>query len=74
MTTKIMNWGVKPKIVTGDSWYSEVETLKFLINQKLVFLFALKKNKTVSSEPQKYCAVGIMDIPDEGIITHLKEF
>ncbi|WP_442923313.1 IS701 family transposase [Microcoleus sp. A2-D3] len=74
MMTEIMNWGVKPKIVTGDSWYSGVENLKFLRNQKLDFLFAVKKNRTISSEPQKYCAVGIVDIPDEGIITHLKEF
>ena len=74
MMTEIINWGVKPKIVTGDSWYSGVENLKFLRNQKLGFLFAVKKNRTISSEPRKYCAVGVVDIPDQGIITHLKEF
>jgi hypothetical protein len=42
MMTEIMNWGVKPKIVTGDSWYSGVENLKFLRNQKLGF-FSFKK-------------------------------
>jgi hypothetical protein len=74
MMTEIMNWGVKQKIVTGDSWYSGVENLKFLRNQKLGFLFAVKKNITVSSKPQKYCSVEIMEVSDEGIITHFKEF
>ena len=38
-----MDWGVKPRIVTGDSWYSGVENLKFLRNLKLGFLFGIEK-------------------------------
>jgi hypothetical protein len=30
MVNEIITWGVKPRIVTGDSWYSGVENLKFL--------------------------------------------
>ena len=64
----------KPRIVTGDSWYSGVENLKFLKNQKLGFLFGIEKNRTVSNEPQKYCQVSTLAIPEEGLRTHLKEF
>jgi len=74
MLAEIIDWGVKPRIVTGDSWYSGVENLKFMKNPKLGFLFGIKKNRTVSIEPQNYCAVNILEIPDEGLMTHLKGF
>lgn len=74
MVNEIISWGVKPRIVTGDSWYSGVENLKFLKNQKLGFLFGIEKNRTVSSEPKKYCQVSTLAIPKEGLKTHLKNF
>lgn len=74
MLTEVMNWGVKPRIVTGDSWYSGVENLKFLRNQKLGFLFGIEKNRKVSNEPRKYCQVSSLPIPNEGLRTHLREF
>jgi hypothetical protein len=40
----------------------------------LGFLFGLEKNRTVSSEPGKYLQVSCLAIPDEGLITYLKEF
>jgi hypothetical protein len=49
MLTEVMDWGVKQRIVIGDSWYSGVENFKFLINQKLGFIFGIEKNKTVSN-------------------------
>ena len=74
MVSEIISWGVKPRIVTGDSWYSGVENLKFLKNQKLGFLFGIEKNRTVSNEPHKYCQVRNLVIPESGLRTHLKEF
>ena len=74
MVNEIISWGVKPRIVTGDSWYSGVENLKFLKNQKLGFLFGIEKNRTVSSHPKKYCHVSTLAIPKEGLKTHLKNF
>lgn len=70
----MINWGVKPRLVTGDSWYSGVENLKFLRNQKLGFLFGVEKNRTVSNGPVKYCRVSSLEIPEQGLITHLREF
>ena len=74
IVSQIISWGVKPRMVTGDSWYSGVENLKFLKNQKLGFLFGIEKNRTVANEPHKYCQVSILAIPEEGLRTHLKEF
>ena len=74
MVSEKINWGVKPKIVTGDSGYSGVENLKFLKHQKLGFLFGTEKNRTVSNEPHNYCQVSTLAIPESGLITHLKEF
>ena len=74
MLLEVINWGLKPSIVTGDSWYSSIANLKFLKNQKLGFLFGIEKNRTVSNQPGKYQQVSSLDIPDEGLVTHLKEF
>ena len=74
MLLEVVTWGLKPRIVTGDSWYSSVANLKFLRNQKLGFLFGVEKNRTVSNQPGKYSQVSTLRIPDEGLITHLKEF
>lgn len=76
MLLEVIDWGLKPKLVTGDSWYSRTENLKFLRNQKLRvregevsspslitllgFLFGVEKNRTVSTEPKKYCQVSIL--------------
>lgn len=74
MLVEVIDWGVKPRIVTGDSWYSGVENLKFLRNQRLGFLFGIEKNRTVSNEPGKYCQVSSLEIPDQGLRTHLRQF
>lgn len=74
MLVEVMSWGLKPRLVTGDSWYSGVENLKFLRNQKLGFLFGVEKNRTVSDEPGIYRQVSSLEIPDDGHLTHLKGF
>jgi hypothetical protein len=74
MVLEVISWGLKPKLVTGDSWYSGVENLKFLRNQKLGFLFGVEKNRTVSDEPGIYRQVGSLEIPEEGWLTDLKGF
>lgn len=74
MLIEVITWGLKPRLVTGDSWYSGVENLKFLRNQKLGFLFGIEKNRTVSNTPGKYCQVSTLEIPEQGLMTHLREF
>lgn len=74
MVVEVIKWGLKPRIVTGDSWYSGVENLKFLKDQKLGFLFGVEKNRTVSNEAKKYKQVNSLEIPESGLITHLRKF
>lgn len=74
MVVEVISRGLRPKLVTGDSWYSGVENLKFLRNQKLGFLFGVEKNRTVSDEPGVYRQVGSLEIPQEGWLTYLKGF
>ena len=74
MLLQVITWGLKPSMVTGDSWYSSIANLKFLRNQKLGFLFGVEKNRTVSNQPGKHVRVSSLEIPDEGLVTHLKEF
>jgi len=74
MLIEVITWGLNPRLVTGDSWYSGVENLKFLRNQKLDFLFGVEKNRTVSNEPGKHCQVRTLEIPPQGLMTHLREF
>lgn len=74
MLLEAITWGLQPRIVTGDSWYSSIANLKFLRNQKLGFLFGVEKNRIVSNEPGKHQQVRTIEIPDRGLITYLKEF
>jgi hypothetical protein len=74
MVLEVISWGLKPKIVTGDSWYSGVENLKFLKNQELGFFFGVEKNRTVSNEAKKYSQVNSLEIPESGLVTHLRNF
>jgi hypothetical protein len=74
MMEEVIRWGLQPWGVTGDSWYSGIENLKFLRNQKIGFLFGVEKNRTVSNQPQKYQQVKTLEIPKQGVVTHLKEF
>ena len=74
MLKEVIDWGVKPRIVTEDSWYSGLESFKFLKNQKLGFLFGIEKNRTVSNKREKYCLLRSLEILNEGLITHLRAF
>jgi hypothetical protein len=50
MLDEVLAWGLKPAMVTGDSWYSGVDNLKRIRNHQLGWLFALESNRTVSLE------------------------
>ena len=54
MLIESIEWGVESSLVTGDSWYSRVENLKFLRKQKLGFLFGVEKNRIVLNELHEY--------------------
>jgi hypothetical protein len=68
MVIETIEWGVKASLVTGDSWYSGIENLKFLREQKLGFLFGVEKNRVVSNEPHKYRQVSKLEVSEEGLV------
>ena len=74
MVAQVLLWGLKPQIVTGDSWYSSRENLKFLRNQKVGFMMGIAKNRQVAITAGKYTAVKELEIPPQGQVVHLKDF
>lgn len=49
MITEVLGWGLQPKRVTGDTWYSSQENLKFLKDKELGFLMGLPKTEKYQS-------------------------
>jgi hypothetical protein len=60
--------------ITGDSWYSSLENLNFLRNEKVGFLFGIANNRQVSIEKGKALPVKDLEIPEEGLVVYLKSF
>ena len=48
MLNEVMSWGIKPKLITSDSWYSSVKNLKFLKEKKLGIMMGIAANRQVS--------------------------
>ncbi len=74
MCLEVWSWGLCPAFVTLDSWYSSVENLKFLRNQEVGILTGLENNRIVSTIPHLYEKLQDIEIPDQGLYTHLKGF
>ena len=74
MFQQVSLWGLKPLLVTGDSWYASLENLKFLREKEVGFLFGVAKDRTVSNQPHQYTQVQSIEIPASGLLTHLKGF
>ena len=74
MCREVWSWGLRPAFVTMDSWYSSIENLKFLRNQEVGILTGLENNRIVSCAPHQYEKIQELEIPPEGLYTHLKGF
>jgi hypothetical protein len=74
MLAELLAWGLKPAMVTGDSWYSCAKNLKVIKNNGLGFMFAIKSNRTVSLEKGSWQQVQALDIPADGLEVWLKDF
>lgn len=72
MITEVLEWGLQPKIVTGDAWYSSRGNLKFLKNQGLGFLVGVAKNRKISINGREYTQLQNLEIPDDGLMVYLK--
>ena len=75
MINEILAWGLRPDWVTGDSWYSSLDNLKFLRKQRLNAFFGIENNRTFSEEKGTYTqAQKIETIDAEGNVIYLKGF
>jgi Transposase DDE domain len=74
MVKEVQAWGIELGWGTGDSWYSSVENLKFLRNEKVGFLFAIANNRRVSREKGQFVQIQELSIPESGLMVYLKEF
>ena len=74
MVYEVIQWGLQPGVVTGDYWYSSVENFKFMRKHELSSLFAIESNSIISSVKGVYQNVSNVEIPEDGLYTHLKEF
>ncbi len=74
MVLEVQSWGLKPSWVTGDSWYSSLENLKFLRNEKVGFLFGVANNRLVSVERGTSVQIGTLEITADGLMVYLKAF
>lgn len=54
MITEVMDWGLKPKIMTTDAWYSSQSNLKLLKNKELGFLTGVAKNRSCSIDGKNF--------------------
>ncbi len=64
--------GITAKTLTTDAWPASRENLKLLKNKDLVFLMGIAKNRKVSTNGRDYTIVKNLEIPDEGLMVHLK--
>ena len=74
MLIEVLDWGLQPRLVTTDAWYGSRENLKFLTDKELGVLMGIAKNRSCDINGRDYTQVQNLEIPDEGLIVHLKTF
>ena len=74
MIAEVLTWGLSPKTVTTDAWYSSQKNLKFLKDKELGFLAGIAKNRSCSVDGKNFTQVQNLEIPETGLIVHLKKF
>ena len=71
---QVLEWGLQPDFMTGDSWYSGANNLKTVRHYRRGFLFAVESNRRVSTKKGTWVQVQRLDIPDDGLRVWLREF
>lgn len=74
MLLEVLEWGLTPALVSGDSWYSSKENLRFIRSYKMDAFFGVEKTRTVSTEKGIYQKVSDVELDENGLLTHLKNF
>jgi len=74
MVDELLEWGIKPAIVSGDSWYSGLENLKYFRSQGIAWAFGIKSNRIVSETAHNQQQVQELSLPAEGKVVYLKGY
>lgn len=75
MLLEVISWGLKPAWITGDSWYSGNDNLRFIRKLNMNFLFGIENNRLISTERGKYIQIQTLeDWSHEGKSVYLKEY
>jgi hypothetical protein len=74
MLAECKAWGLCPSVVTGDSWYASSKNLAACRAAGFDALFAVPSDRLISTQKGQYQKVGEVDIPQEGLFTHLNGF
>ena len=74
MLNEVVDWGLSPKLVTGDSWYGSVDNLKWIRRKEMDAMFAVEKDRQVSTQKGIYLQVQQTEVGKDGLWTHLKGF
>lgn len=75
MLEEMLQWGVKPAWVTGDSWYSSVSNMKHIRKLGANFMFGIENNRTISINRGQYIQIQTLgDWADDQQTVYLKEY
>jgi hypothetical protein len=74
MIAEVLAWGLSPKTVTTDTWYSSQKNLNFFKDKELGFLTGIAKNRSCSVDGKNFTQVQELEIPEIGLIVYLKNF
>lgn len=63
-----------PAYVLIDTWYTSLDNLKYLDSFSWKWIAPLQKNRIISTAPKQYCRIEELDIPEQGLVVHLKAY
>lgn len=72
MSEEVLNWWIKPRVASWDSWFASENNMKFFMKRWIGFLFALKSNRLASDDTKQYRAVSEYSLGEDGQVLHLK--
>jgi hypothetical protein len=75
MLLEVLEWGLQPAWITGDSWYSSLDNLKFIRKLRMNFMFGIENNRVISIERGQYIQIQkLEDWHDDEQTVYLKEY
>lgn len=71
MLKRVAERGLNPEMVAADSWYSSLDNLKSIRSHGWDWVMGLRSNRLVG---KPLVQIRTLDIPDEGLVVHLKGY